>query len=328
MGRIIRRITDDFNIKKQANELGVNVWQAPSVLFILMGIVVISAMSAIYFVSRNSYSAEILIFSEVAVVLVLLTIGSFIIKSIEEVARANKMKSEFISITSHQLKTPLTEVNWEIEFLLSRYGKLLNQEQKDIIKTITNSNTKIIKLVNDLLDVVRIEQGKFVLTKEKMNIVKAIEEVIEENEFFAKSSNIEIKFVKADFVPEIIADRRRIKVVIDNFISNAIKYIKNKGSVEVSVDEKNGEVIVCVKDNGIGIPRSQHSIIFQKFFRSDNAAKYQTGGTGLGLYISKNIIDQSGGKIWFKSNEGEGSDFYFSLPIEKGGRQDIFDDIR
>ena len=227
------------------------------------------------------------------------------------------MKSEFISITSHQLKTPLTEVNWEIEFLLSQHGKLLNQEQKDIIKTITNSNTKIIKLVNDLLDVVRIEQGRFILTEEKMDIVKVVEEVIEENKFLAKSSNIEIKFIKPDFVPEIIADRRRMKVVIDNFVSNAIKYIKSKGHIEISVDAKNDEIMVCVKDNGIGIPRSQHDIIFQKFFRSDNAAKYQTEGTGLGLYIAKNIIDQSGGKIWFKSVEEEGSAFYFSLPIKR-----------
>lgn len=320
MGRIIRRIINDFNIKKQANELGVSVWKAPSVLFILMGVIIIAAMTAIYLISHNNYSPEILIFSEIAVVLVLFTIGSFIIKSIEEMAIANKMKSEFISITSHQLKTPLTEINWEIEFLLSQYSNLLNQEQKDIIKTITNSTAKIIKLVNDLLDVVRIEQGRFILAKEKMNIMKTIEEAIEENKFFAKSNNTEIKFIKTDFIPEIIADRKRIKTVIDNFISNAIKYIKSKGHIEVSVDVKNSEIIVCVKDNGIGIPKSQHRIIFQKFFRSDNAAKYQTEGTGLGLYISKNIVDQSGGKIWFKSIEGEGSSFYFSLPIEQSSK--------
>jgi two-component system sensor histidine kinase VicK len=116
---------------------------------------------------------------------------------------------------------------------------------------------------------------------------------------------------------KIVADKRRISVVLDNLISNAIKYANEKGMAEIFLESKDDAIQVCVRDNGVGIPSSEQGKISEKFFRSSNAVKKKTDGTGLGLYIAKNIIEQSGGSFWFKSTEKVGSEFYFTLPVVK-----------
>lgn len=317
MNKIARKIINDFNIKKEAEELGVTVWRTPSVLFVLMGMVIIFAMTSVFYISRNQITTEILILSEALVIAVIFTIGGFIIKSVEEVARANKMKSEFISIASHQMRTPLTEVNWETEHFLSEYKDKLDENQVKTIKAIIQSNAKLSNLVNDLLDVVRIEQGKLVLAEDKVSIAEVINEVIDSKKDLAKTSNINMEVAMPDSLPEIITDRRRIGAVINGIVTNAIAYTKDGGNVKLSVENDGKNITVHIEDDGIGIPKSQQDIIFEKFFRSGNASRYQTEGNGLGLFVAKNIVEKAGGKIWFKSTEGEGSVFSFLVPINK-----------
>lgn len=303
-----------FNIKKEAQELGVPIWQAPSLLFIFLGFFTVVVMLTLYVFARYSDSPEILILSECAMVITILSIGNLIIGNIEKMAEVNKMKSEFVTIASHQLKTPISQINWEIEILLSNYKKGLDKKQLDIIKTIEQSKETMARLVNDLLDVAKIDQGKLVLNVDKVNISEIIDNVVRNNDILARASNVEIGVVKPDIIPEIVGDRKRIEVVVDNLVSNAVKYIKKKGFVEIKVETDEENIIVTVKDNGIGIPENQQGKVFQKFFRSNNAALNHTDGTGLGLYISKNIVEKSGGEMWFKSIEGLGSEFFFSLP--------------
>lgn len=311
------RFIDELNIKKQADELGVKFWQAPSFLFIVMGIIIIFFMTVVYYITRYYDSPEIVILGESSVVAVLFTIGNFIIKSIEEMARANKMKTEFVSIASHQLKTPLSEINWEIELLISKNKEGLNVKQLEIVDGIAHSNQKMMRLVNDLLDVARIDQGRLALVNEEVDFATVVDEVVLSNIVLAESRNVKLSVKIEKGLPRIVVDKRRLGVVLDNLISNGIKYTKEYGSVNITVKKGPDLVLVCVSDNGVGIPRSQQSYIYQKFFRSDNVIKNQTEGTGLGLYIAKNIIEQSGGKIWFESEEGRGTSFWFSLPIGK-----------
>ena len=310
-----QRILDEFDLKKQADELGLSVWQTPSFLFIVMGIIITIAIICVYIVSKNYDSPEIVAISESIVVMTLFTIGSFIIKTVEEVAKANKMKTEFVSIASHQLKTPISEMKWETELLLSKFSVGLSNQQVEIIKEIVHSGEKMGRLVNDLLDVARIDQGNLPLTKDKINLQELIEESIELQKTLATSMNVEIKksFQAGEF--NIIGDKRRISVVLDNLISNAIKYTNKEGKVEIILENKGNTVEICVRDNGVGIPKNEQERIAEKFFRSNNSIKNKTDGTGLGLYIAKNIIEQSGGSFWFESIENAGSEFYFSLPI-------------
>lgn len=312
-----QRIYNDFNIKKQAEELGVRVWQSPSFLFIVMGIVIVGAMSGVEIISSHYDSPSVLIISECSVVVVLFTIGNFIIKVVEEIAKANKMKSEFVQIASHQLKTPIAEMNWQLELLMSKFKIGLDEQQEDLLKGIANSNQRMGRLVNDLLDVARIDQGQLALTQDKIDFCSLMHEAVENKKQIAEARGVELRDSCPVTPVRLIVDKRRVMVVLDNLLSNAIKYIDGKGVVEIFMEETDHHVKVCVRDNGVGIPSNEQDNIAEKFFRSNNTIKNKTEGTGLGLYITKNIIEQSGGKFWFKSEEGVGSEFYFTLPFER-----------
>lgn len=310
-----QRLSDEFNLKKQAEELGVSVWQTPSFLFIVMGVIIIAAMTGIYVVSAHYDSPEVVVISESLVVILLFTIGNSIIRTVEEIAKANKMKTEFVSIASHQLKTPISEMKWQIELLLVKFSTGLSVRQTEIMNEIAHSSEKMGRLVNDLLDVARIDQGQLALAKEKVNFCDLASDTIESQRIFAKAKNIDL--VMSCNLDQLIvfADRRRLSVVIDNLVSNAIKYIDGQGKVEIVIESNDGFAQICVRDDGVGIPKNEQDNISKKFFRSNNSIKNRTDGTGLGLYIAKNIVEQSGGKLWFKSIENVGSEFYFSIPL-------------
>ncbi len=315
--RFKKKLNDEFNLKKQADELGLKVWQTPSFLFIAMGLVIVIAIGGVYFVSNNYDSPEILVISESAVVAVLFSIGNLIISSVDQLARANKMKTEFVSVASHQLKTPIAEINWQIELLLSKFPGGLSEKQQLLIGQIAHSSQKMARLVNDLLDVAHIDQGKLALAKEDVDLCIVVKEAIINQHPFAISAGVEIKSFCPLTSPNVSVDRKRVGVVLDNLLSNAIKYTKREGTVEIFFETKGNAVQVHVRDDGVGIPSREQHDIFKKFFRSNNSMKNNTDGTGLGLYIAKNIIEQSGGKLWFQSIENIGSDFFFSLPTIK-----------
>ncbi|MFZ2153942.1 MAG: HAMP domain-containing sensor histidine kinase [Candidatus Moraniibacteriota bacterium] len=308
-------IVNDFNIKKQAEELGVSVWQAPSFMFLMLGFFIIFIMTAVFFVSRAFISAEFLVVAESLVVICVLSVGNIIIRNMEKLAQVNRLKSEFISIVSHQLKTPLTGISWDIELLVSRHNQGLSQRQGEIIKSIEASNILMAKMVNDLLDVARIDQNNFFTRKDEIDIVELVKKVADKNSALTQKNKVKINLLVDDNLPKIIADEKRTEVVLDNFISNAIKYNKENGRVDIRVAKDNNKALISIKDTGIGIPKNEQLRVFNKFYRSKEAAIKETGGTGLGLYIAKNIIERSGGKVSFHSIEGEGSEFRFSLPL-------------
>lgn len=228
----------------------------------------------------------------------------------------SKMKSEFISITAHQLRTPLSSLKWTFD--LMGQGNLgdFTKEQEEYLGYCRKANEKMIDTINDLLDITRIEEGRFLYEYSKIQIEDLIQEIINSLKVEAAKKEISIKFKRlVPPLPSIKADAEKMTAVIKNFLENAITYTLNGKGVDVSLDRKPGEVIVKIRDNGIGIPESQQKRIFEKFFRAKNALAVKTSGSGLGLFIAKNIIEKHGGRVWFESEENKGTTFYFSLPL-------------
>lgn len=283
---------------------------------ILIGLITIGSMLAIYFIAnRYTQEPEIVALIIIIVAAVLMIIGYFIIQGFNRLAETNQMKSEFVSVVSHQLRTPLSSLKWSLNLFLS--GRLKNlQEQETQLKMMAGTNQRMIDLVNDLLDVSRIEQGKMGLKPEKIDLMNLIEDLTKEYAPLAKASNVFLDLETEENLPEIFIDPKRIKLVIQNLIDNAIRYIAGGGRVKIRLKKRDGFLRCEIEDNGVGIPKSEQKYIFQKFFRSQNIMKYQTEGTGLGLFIAKAIINGSGGKMGFKSQEGKGSVFWFELPIK------------
>jgi len=243
------------------------------------------------------------------------TIGVvFVFSDITKEKEVDKMKSEFISITSHQLRTPLSSMKWFLEMLVNGDLGAMTEKQASVVLDIYNSNERIIMLVNDLLDVSRMESGKVVLEPTPTNLADFIKSMLPEvNQNFVKRKQT-FEFVKPDTLPRIAIDPKLIWQALANLLTNASKYTPEGGKIKLrlALDAKN--ILIEVSDNGFGIPEFQKNRIFEKFFRADNTAKQE--GTGLGLYIVKEIIEASGGIIWFESMEGKGTTFSFTLPLE------------
>jgi len=313
----LKKICDQLNLVKQCQKYELSLWQCPQFLFLVMGAVIFFSTLAIYIIGSRYIEEPLLVALMVLLTsAILFIIASIIIRSFERLAETNRMKSEFVNIVSHQLRSPLSNLKWAIELLMSGRISSISEKQAEYFKILKENSVRMGELVSDLLTVSRIEQGKFPLKKEKIYLQDLIEKTIKETEIFAKASNVEIKFNSEDNLPQIIIDPNQIRLVIVNLSENAIRYINKEGRVEISLKKKNDNLYLEVKDNGIGIPKDDQKYIFQKFFRSGNVKKHQTEGSGLGLYIAKSIIEKSGGKIGFYSQEKKGSTFWFTLPIK------------
>jgi signal transduction histidine kinase len=311
------KISDELNIIAQCKKYGLSLWQCPSFLFLIMGII-ICFVSIISYLIGTRYIAEPRIVALIVLLIsaILLILATIITNSFERLAEANRMKSEFISIVSHQLRAPLSNLAWAIELLMSgRLGKI-EEQQVEYFKILKENSDRMKDLVKDLLIVSRIESAKLSLKKEEFSLEELTKEIIKEFEPFAKASNCEIEFFAEKNLPKIFGDRYQIRQVIENLLDNAIRYTPGKGKVKIRIKKEKNFVHFEIEDNGVGIPKEDQKFIFQKFFRASNVLKYKTQGTGLGLYISKAIIERSGGKISFKSQEGVGSTFWFKLPIK------------
>lgn len=312
-----RKFLKKINIFRQCQEYNLKLKECPVFLFVLIGLINIAATVSTYFITTHfTQNPEPIILITLSVTLIIFVIGYSITKGFEKLAQANKMKTEFVSIASHQLRTPLSAIRWVTELLIS--GRLgdLNAKQLDYLNDIKHGNERMVRLINDLLDVSRIEMGKFSLQPEPTDIAKIVQGLIKDFEPFAKASNIELSLKTKPYLPLAYVDSQRIGLVIQNILDNAIKYMQGKGKVNIEVSLANPKFIkITIEDTGVGIPQNQQKFIFQRFFRSDNILKRQTIGTGLGLFIAKAIVDASGGKINFKSKENVGSTFWFTIPI-------------
>jgi len=228
----------------------------------------------------------------------------------------DRMKTEFVSLAAHQLRTPLSAIKWSMDMLKKGDFGGLTKKQSEIIKNIFQDNEKLISLVNSLLDVARIEEGRYLYKITLTDIKEIVMFAIDSYKNEIKERKIKIDFKEADNLPLMMLDAEKIRMVVQNFIDNAIKYSREGGKIIIALKNDGKNIEFKVQDFGIGIPQNQQDKIFTKFFKGSNAAKIKSIRSGLGLFLSKNIIEAHGGRIWFESEENVGTTFYFSLPIK------------
>lgn len=228
-----------------------------------------------------------------------------------------RMKSEFVSLAAHQLRTPLSAAKWSLRMLLDGEFGPINKQQEESLKIIYDSNERIINLINDLLDVTSIEEGKYLKNFTEVDMVKIIKDAMALFSNEAVEKKVDFEFHEpGKKLPQIMADSEKIGLAVQNLMENAIRYSFVGGTVKIFLSGDRKEIKVDISDVGIGIPKHQQARVFSKFFRATNATKTETRGTGLGLFLTKNIIEAHGGKIWFESKENHGTNFHFTLPAK------------
>jgi len=228
-----------------------------------------------------------------------------------------RMKSEFVSLAAHQLRTPLSAIKWTMKMLMEGDLGPISKEQREFIEKTYHSNERMIGLINDLLDLTRIEEGRYLYKPALSNFELMVEYVVNSYKEEAAKKKIKLEFKKTEGkLPSVRLDAEKIKLAIQNLIDNAVKYTPSGGLVTISLNYDKDKVELSVQDNGVGIPEDQQKRVFSKFFRGANVMRLDTEGSGLGLFITKNIIEAHGGKIWFESAKDRGSTFHFTLPVK------------
>ena len=233
----------------------------------------------------------------------------------------DRMKSEFISLASHQLRTPLSSIKTYSHMLSDGYMGEVTHAQREALRTIINATNRMNELISTLLNITRIESGTIAVSSKMISVDKLVQDVVKDLEVQAGDKNIDITIKLPSTPVRVKTDSLIAKEILSNLIANSLKYTPEGGNIQVRVQRKKNSIVVVVKDNGVGIPKYSQDQIFTKFFRAPNVLKYETTGTGLGLYLVKGLTEQIGGRIWFESEEGKGSTFFLSLPTPKRAPQ-------
>ncbi|HEY4499875.1 MAG TPA: ATP-binding protein [Candidatus Paceibacterota bacterium] len=238
-----------------------------------------------------------------------------VFQDITKEREVDRAKTEFVSLASHQLRTPLSTIGWCVETLLSGDVGKITKQQKDYLEEIHFAKERMSDLVEALLNVSRLELGTFMIEPELIDLAALSRSVLQELQPEIAKKQIQIQEHYAEDAKKLSADPNLMRMIFQNLLTNAVRYTREHGAIKVRIHRREAAVLIEIQDNGLGIPANQQSRVFTKLFRADNARTIATDGTGLGLYIVKSILDSSGGKIWFASKENIGTTFYVALPI-------------
>lgn len=235
----------------------------------------------------------------------------------EKLEAMDETKDEFISMASHQLRTPLTSVKGYVSMVLEGDAGEINDMQRKLLEQAFTSSQRMVYLIADLLNLSRLRTGKFIIESTPTNLSDVIESEVEQLKETAKSRSLKLVYSKPKSFPTLMLDETKIRQVIMNFVDNAIYYTAAGGKIEIKLSETKESVEFTVHDNGIGVPKGEQHHLFNKFYRARNAQKARPDGTGLGLFMAKKVVVAQGGAIIFNSTEGKGSTFGFTFSKRK-----------
>jgi len=312
------KLSESLNVFSQCRKYKLPLWSCPQFLFIVMGfLVIISILVTSKAAERFSGDPIVTIISVSMVTIIFFVVGHLVITSFERMARAQQAQVEFIGVVSHQLRTPLSAVRWQLGVMEERFKKK-NYDVASILDTIKDENERVIKLVSALLEVNRIEENRVGLHKEQLSLWEHTEKILAGYRTFSDALKIEFTLEREEEQPYFVfADEGKLRWMIENLIDNAVRYSDKGGGITIRLSRKHKFFQWEIEDHGIGIPIESQRDIFQKFYRAANAQQVQTEGSGLGLFVVKNFAEAMGGRLKFKSQEGVGTTFWFTLPIIK-----------
>ncbi|MBI2643907.1 MAG: HAMP domain-containing histidine kinase [Candidatus Wildermuthbacteria bacterium] len=310
----------------QCRKFGIPLWQCPHFLFFVMGMLIIVSILIAYALGSqlvdDPFVVNLIILGLTAS---LITIAFIITHSFEKLAEANRLKSEFVGIVSHQLRTPLTNFIWALDFLNTEAKEDVTEKQEGYFHILEANADRMKNLVNELLTVSRIQEGTLPLYKQEFSFVQLVNVVVSEFSPLIRASNIKLVVEGGSDLPNVYSDPARLRNVVSNLLDNAIKYTKKAADksqnqqeqpvITLRYEARGDKLYFEIQDQGIGIPRNDEKYIFQRFFRSSNVLKHETQGSGLGLYIAKSIVEKADGEMGFHSEEYKGSTFWFTVPF-------------
>ena len=224
---------------------------------------------------------------------------------------------EFINIATHELKAPMTSILGNLSMITSDGMGQVDDTAKKLIDQAYSGTVRLRNIVTDMLDIARLESGHAEFKLEPLDLKALTSEIVDLQLIVAKQASLNLKYIPLEHMPKVVADKNKLQIIITNFVSNAIKYNRPNGTITLTHQLKDDQLITSIADSGLGIPADQQAHIFEKFYRVQNEDRANVPGTGLGMHITKRFIEAMGGKVWFTSVHGQGTTFYFSLPIQK-----------
>jgi PAS domain S-box-containing protein len=238
-----------------------------------------------------------------------------------------KIRTEFLSLASHQLRTPLSAINWYLELLTESFNNNNLDVSKDYINEIEIAKTRMQRIIGDLLSISRLELGTMKMDKVDVNLIEIIEQILVDHKITINTKELNIDFQHEATEIKMSSDPAIINTLFDNLISNAVKYTGNKGHILIRLWQEGDKIYFLVDDDGIGIPEEDKNHIFKKLFRAENVKRMDTDGTGLGLYLTKAIVDRLNGQIEFESEIDKGTTFKITLFLNAIDNEQEFGDF-
>lgn len=310
-------------LSRECAEARMRATECPSFLFLILGLLNMGTMTGAYFLTQTYYydlDPEIVALLVIAIAVLFFVISFVIVHAFSRVAEASRLKTELVGIASHQLRTPLTNIKFSIEYLKSGRIGALPEKQKDQLSIISQSSERLLKLVSNLLDLSRIEENRLALARDPISLADITESLRQEFDPLIRKKKLSVSIEIPRDVPSVAGDGARLRMVIQNLFDNAIKYNKDGGAIAIKARVKKHNVVWRIDDTGLGIPKQDQKRVFQKFYRGEKNLLEHSYGTGLGLYIVRAIVEELGGSIQFASKENAGTSFWFAVPIHNAQR--------